>query len=60
MGPIGRRFVVDPPFVVDRIVKALERGRSEVTIPRWYWFGSAAQALAPGLLSRFVSGSLAR
>ena len=60
MGPIGRRFVVDPPFVADRIVKALERGRSEVTIPRWYWFGSAAQALAPGLLSRFVSGSLAR
>jgi len=60
MGPLGRRFVVDPPFVAERVVKAIERGRGELTVPRWYWFGSAAQALAPGLLSRFVGGNLGR
>ena len=60
MGPIARRFVVDPPFVAARIAKAIESGRAELTVPRWYWFGSAAQALAPGLLSRFVGGNLGR
>jgi NAD(P)-dependent dehydrogenase (short-subunit alcohol dehydrogenase family) len=60
MGRLARRLVVDPPFVADRVLKAIERGRGELTVPRWYWFGSAAQALAPGLLSRFGTGSLAR
>jgi len=60
MGAIGRRLVVDPPFVAERVVKAIERGRGELTVPRWYWLGSAAQALAPGLVSRFVGGNLGR
>jgi NAD(P)-dependent dehydrogenase (short-subunit alcohol dehydrogenase family) len=60
MGPIGRRLVVDPPFVANRIIKAIEHGRGELTVPRYYWFGSAAQALAPGLLSRIRTGKLSR
>jgi NAD(P)-dependent dehydrogenase (short-subunit alcohol dehydrogenase family) len=60
MGGLARRFVVDPPLVADRVVKAIERGHGELTVPRWYWLGSLAAALAPGLLARFGTGSLAR
>ncbi len=60
MGPIARHFVVDPPHVVERILKALERGSTELTVPRYYWVGQAAQALAPSLLTRLGVGKMGR
>jgi NAD(P)-dependent dehydrogenase (short-subunit alcohol dehydrogenase family) len=60
MGPFGRLFVRDPEYVVERILKAVDRGRTELTAPWFYWPASAAQALLPGLVSRFTSGRLDR
>jgi uncharacterized protein len=53
-----RRFVIEPEAVADKIVRAVERGKGEVTVP-WFPYRpvSIAQAVAPGLLARFVSGS---
>jgi NAD(P)-dependent dehydrogenase (short-subunit alcohol dehydrogenase family) len=51
-GPVMRRLVVDPPLVARRILRAVERDRREITIPRWYRLASVGQALAPSLVSR--------
>jgi short-subunit dehydrogenase len=47
------RLVVDPPVVADAVMRAVDRNRSEVFVPRWYRVGAIAQALVPGLLGRF-------
>ena len=47
-----RRLVVDPPLVAERIVEAVERGRPEIYVPRWYRPVAPLQALFPGLLAR--------
>jgi NAD(P)-dependent dehydrogenase (short-subunit alcohol dehydrogenase family) len=47
-GPLGRRFVVDPPLVAERLIAAVERGRREIVVPRWYRPAGWAQALLPG------------
>jgi len=60
MGPFGRRLVRDPAYVIERILKAVDRGRTELTVPWFYWPASAAQALFPGLMTRFTSGRLDR
>jgi NAD(P)-dependent dehydrogenase (short-subunit alcohol dehydrogenase family) len=60
MGPLGRRLVVDPPYVVERVLKALDRGRSEITIPPYYGVGGLAQALVPGLMTRIGVGRMGR
>ena len=52
LGPLARPLVVDPPFVVDRILAAMEHGRREIVVPRWYRPLALLQALAPGTFSR--------
>lgn len=53
-----RRFVIEPDEVARKIVRAVERGKREITVPWFpYRFISIAQALLPGVFARFVSGS---
>jgi short-subunit dehydrogenase len=46
------RAVVGPEVVADRIVSAIERGRSEIFVPRWYRAAALAQATFPGTFRR--------
>ena len=50
-----RRFVLDPDDVARAVVKMVERGRKEMTIP-WFPYRpvSIFQALFPGVLARLV------
>ena len=50
-GPLLRRLVVEPPFVVQRLLDAVDKDRREITVPRWYRPAAWAQALAPGALA---------
>jgi uncharacterized protein len=52
-----RRFVLDSDDVARAIVKAVERGRKEMTVP-WFPYRpvSIFQALFPGVLARLVGG----
>jgi len=52
LGPLASRVVVDPPFVAERILAAIEHGRREIVVPRWYAPVAVLQALAPGALTR--------
>jgi NAD(P)-dependent dehydrogenase (short-subunit alcohol dehydrogenase family) len=54
-GPLLSRLVVDPPFVVRRILDALDHDRREIFVPRWYRAAAIVQALAPGLTARLRS-----
>jgi NAD(P)-dependent dehydrogenase (short-subunit alcohol dehydrogenase family) len=55
LGPLLSRLVVDPPFVVRRILEAIEHDKREIFVPRWYRAAAIAQALAPGLTARLRS-----
>ncbi len=46
------RIVVGPDFVADRILRAIERGRGEIFVPRWYRVAALAQAALPGAFRR--------
>jgi uncharacterized protein len=52
-----RRFVLDSDDIARAIVKAVERGRKEMTVP-WFPYRpvSIFQALFPGVLARLVGG----
>ena len=50
--PVVRALVIEPELVADRVVRAVERGRGEVFVPRWYRVAPLAQALAPRLVER--------
>ena len=52
-----RRLVVGPEHIASHVVKVLERDKRETFVPAWYRLAALAQALAPGLLSRFASRS---
>jgi NAD(P)-dependent dehydrogenase (short-subunit alcohol dehydrogenase family) len=52
LGVIASRLVVDPPFVVARLLDAVDKGRGEIVVPRWYRPATWVQALAPGLVAR--------
>src|SRR5262245_52253341 len=55
--PFMRRYVIEPEDVARTVVKALERGTLEVTVPWFpYRISSVAQAVMPRLFSRFVTG----
>ncbi len=55
---VMRGFVIGPEKVATKIAKAVEKGKAEVTVPWFpYRLVSIAQALLPGVFSRFVSGS---
>jgi len=52
---LRRRYggvVVGPEHVADRIVRAIERDRAEIFVPRWYRAAAIAQALVPGAFRR--------
>jgi uncharacterized protein len=50
-----RRAVIGPELVAERIADAVEQGRREIFVPRWYRVFALAQALAPGLVARLVA-----
>jgi len=52
-----RRAVIEPEDVALHIVKLLERGPSETTIPRRYRMVGLVQAIAPTLLARALARS---
>jgi NAD(P)-dependent dehydrogenase (short-subunit alcohol dehydrogenase family) len=46
------RLVINPPLVVERLLDAVDKGKREIVVPRWYRPAAWAQALAPGLITR--------
>lgn len=50
MPPVGRRSMVEPDGLVDAILRALAKGKHEITYPRWIAVGYLVQALAPGFM----------
>jgi short-subunit dehydrogenase len=52
-----RRAVIQPELVAERIVDAVESGKRELFVPRWYRVFSLAQAVLPGLSARLVARS---
>jgi uncharacterized protein len=50
-----RHIVLTPEQVANAIVRAVERNRAEVALPRYLRVAGAAQALAPATLARLVS-----
>jgi len=52
--PLLGRFVIQPPQVAEAVVRAVEKGRRELTVP-WFPYRaiSILQAVAPGLIARF-------
>jgi NAD(P)-dependent dehydrogenase (short-subunit alcohol dehydrogenase family) len=63
-GGLGRRLVVEPTLVAKRILEALESGKREIFVPRWYrpvvWVQAVAPGLAAGLVIRARSRRLGR
>jgi NAD(P)-dependent dehydrogenase (short-subunit alcohol dehydrogenase family) len=51
-GALGRRVVVDPPLVAERLLRAVERNQPEIFVPRWYRPAGWLQALVPGTMAR--------
>ena len=56
--PLMRRFVIQPPQVAGAVLRCVEKGKGEVTVP-WFPYRpiSILQALVPGLVGRFASMS---
>lgn len=52
-----RRSVIGPDLVAARIVDAVESGKRELFVPRWYRAFALAQTLAPGLTGKLVARS---
>jgi uncharacterized protein len=51
-GPLASRLVIDPPLIAERVFQAMEHGRREITVPRWYRPAAVLQAVAPASLAR--------
>jgi len=64
MPPVSRRQMVEPEGLVDAILRALARGRRELTYPRAIAAGYVVRALAPGFfrsqVKRVTLGALAK
>jgi short-subunit dehydrogenase len=52
-----RRAVIGPELVAERIAKAIESGKRELYVPRWYRVFALIQALLPGLSARLSARS---
>jgi short-subunit dehydrogenase len=52
------RFVIQPPRVAEAVLRSIEKGKGEITVP-WFPYRpiSIVQALAPGLVARFAGMS---
>jgi len=57
LGPLLGRIVVDPPLVAQRILDAVEHGKREIVVPRWYRPSLWVQALFPSLVVRLRARS---
>jgi NAD(P)-dependent dehydrogenase (short-subunit alcohol dehydrogenase family) len=55
LGVVVGRLVVEPEFIAARTLDALESGRREIVVPRWYRPAAWIQALAPGAVARLRS-----
>ena len=54
--PAPRRFVIEAEDVAKAVVKAVEKGKREVTVPWFpYRLATIGQALVPGVFSRLVT-----
>jgi NAD(P)-dependent dehydrogenase (short-subunit alcohol dehydrogenase family) len=53
--PLLDRFIPGPQLVVDRLLAAVESGKREIVVPRWYRPAAWVQALAPGTVARVRS-----
>jgi uncharacterized protein len=53
-----RRFVIQPPQVAEAVLRSVEKGKGEITVP-WFPYRliSIVQALSPGLIARFAGMS---
>jgi short-subunit dehydrogenase len=51
-----RRLVIGPEDVARHVLRVLERDRRETFVPAWYRIAAVGQALAPGLVARFLAG----
>ena len=49
------RLVARPELVVERTLAAIDHGRCEVVVPRWYAPSAWFQALAPGAMARLLT-----
>jgi short-subunit dehydrogenase len=54
------RIVVGPDYVADRVVRALERDRTEIFVPGWYRAAAWGQSAAPALATRLAGLRRAR
>jgi short-subunit dehydrogenase len=52
-----RRAVIGPEVVAKRLADAVESGKRELFVPRWYRAFALGQALFPGLTARLVARS---
>jgi uncharacterized protein len=54
-GPLLSKLVVDPPFVAERILRAVDHDQREIVVPRWYRPVAWLQALFPGAVAALRS-----
>ncbi|HEX5468957.1 MAG TPA: SDR family oxidoreductase [Gaiellaceae bacterium] len=57
---LGSRLVLQPDQVAEAIVRAVERDRAEVILPRYLRLAGALQALAPAALARLATRARGR
>ena len=55
--PFFRRTVIRPELVAERIAGAIESGKRELFVPRWYRVFSLLQVLLPGISARMIARS---
>jgi uncharacterized protein len=52
-----RRVVIGPERVAEHVLRSVERGRGETTIPRYYAAAALAQTLLPNVLAKALARS---
>jgi short-subunit dehydrogenase len=52
MPAVARRMMIKPEPVVNAVIKALARGKHEITVPRFIAAGYLVRVLAPGFMRR--------
>jgi uncharacterized protein len=57
---LGSRLVLQPERIAEAIIRAVERDRAEIAVPRYLRVAGALQALAPGMLARLASRARGR
>jgi NAD(P)-dependent dehydrogenase (short-subunit alcohol dehydrogenase family) len=58
-GPLYR-LVARPELVAERLVEAVEKGRGEIYVPRWYRLFAILQVVLPGPVARVLARQPAR